>query len=140
MSGIVCLTNVRILPALPSARVEEGQHARNEEENAIHNPKGKGSLKHRTLLVATKMPSIPTDGYVGKIDLVGIASCDRSTVFVGYAAQLVDACDQGADEAEVDEGDEEGVVLGAAVGEEGADCPGRCEHGDDEEDEDIVGC
>jgi len=87
------------------------------------------------------MQAIYTDAAQdAEIDLVGIASCDVRAVLVGYAAQLVDPCDQGADETEVDEGDEEGVVFRAVVGEEGADCPGGREHGDDEEDEDVGGC
>jgi len=56
------------------------------------------------------------------------------------AAEFVDACDEGADETEVDEGDEEAIGFGAVVGEEGADCPGGGEDADDEEDEDVVWC
>jgi hypothetical protein len=120
--------------------MEESQHTRNEEENAVHDPKRKGSLKHRTLLIATKIQAIHIDASYAKIDLVRIAGCDVCAVFMGNAAKFIDACDERADETEVDEGDEEGVAFGAGVGEEGADCPGGCEHGDDEEDEDVGGC
>jgi len=68
------------------------------------------------------------------------ALCDRGAVFVGDAAQFVDACDKGADEAEIDEGGEARVFTGAVVGEEGCDGPGCAEDTDDEEDEDVVGC
>ena len=68
------------------------------------------------------------------------ALCDRGAVFVGDAAQFVDACDKGADEAEIDEGGEARVFTGAVVGEEGCDGPGSAKDTDDEEDEDVVGC
>lgn len=54
--------------------------------------------------------------------------------------QLVGAGDEGADEAQVDEGDEESVRFRAVVGEEREDGPGSGEDRDDEEDEDVVGC
>lgn len=54
-------------------------------------------------------------------------------------AELVDARDKGADEAQVDEGDEPGVGFRAVVGEEGGDGPDGGEDRDDEEDEDVVG-
>jgi len=54
-------------------------------------------------------------------------------------AELVDASDEGAHEAEIDEGDEQGVGFRAVVGEECGDGPGGAEHGDNEEDEDVVG-
>jgi hypothetical protein len=59
--------------------------------------------------------------------------CARGVV---DAAQLVHARDEGAEEAGVDEADEEGVGRGAVVGEEGEDAPGQGEDGGDEEDED----
>jgi len=141
MSAVVCLPNVGVLPAIPSTTMEESQHARNKEENAIHNPKSKASLQHRALLIGTKMQAIHINASQdSKVDLVGIAGCDVGAVFVGYAAQFEDACDERADEAEVDEGDEEGVVFRAMVGEESADCPGGGEHGDDEQDKDVGRC
>jgi hypothetical protein len=61
-------------------------------------------------------------------------------VLMGYAAEFVYAGNESTDETEVDEGDEHAVVFGPVVGEEGADCPCRGEHADDEEDEDVVWC
>jgi len=57
---------------------------------------------------------------------------------VADAAQGPDGADEGADEGEVDEGDEEAVGARAVVREEGGDGPGAGEDGDDEEDEDGV--
>lgn len=47
-------------------------------------------------------------------------------------AELVDACDERADETEIDEGDEEGVGARAVVGEECCDGPGGTQDGHDE--------
>ncbi len=57
---------------------------------------------------------------------------------MGNEAQLVDAGDEGADEAEVNEGDEEGVGARAVVGEQRGDGPGGAEDRDDEQDQDVV--
>jgi hypothetical protein len=112
MSAVMRLPNISILPAIPSTTMEESQYTRNKEENAIHNRKRKASLQHRALLISSKMQAIHINAaQYAEVDLVGIAGCDVRAVFMGDAAQLVDACDQGADEAEVDKGDEEGVVL-----------------------------
>jgi len=54
------------------------------------------------------------------------------------AAQGPDGADEGAHEAQVDEGDEEAVGAGAVPGEEGGDGPDAGEDRDDEEDEDGV--
>lgn len=56
------------------------------------------------------------------------------TVGVGDVTELVDAGDKGPDEAEVDEGDEDGGVAGGFAAEDGYDGPGGGEDGDDEED------
>ncbi len=117
------------------------QNARNEKENTVHDPERKAGLEHRALLIGTKMQPV----YIGaaenaEVDLVGVPRCHAGAVFACDAAQLVDACDERGDEAEVDEGYEEGVVFRTVVGEEGADCPGGGEDGHDEEDEDVVGC
>jgi hypothetical protein len=51
--------------------------------------------------------------------------------------QLVVGGDEGADEAEVNEGDEEGGAAGRAEADQRHDGPGAGEDGDDEEDEDV---
>ena len=53
-----------------------------------------------------------------------VAASPAGAVGVGHGAEDVDGADEGADEEEVDEGDEAGGVLGAAVEEEGSDRPG----------------
>lgn len=63
-----------------------------------------------------------------------------STVFVCDAAEFVYSSDEGANEAKVNEGDKEAVFARAVPGEQCTDCPSSAEDGDDEEDEDVVGC
>jgi len=72
--------------------------------------------------------------YGTEIDRVCGAGRDVGAFVVRDEAQFVNAGDEGPDEADVDEGDEEGVRFGAVVGEKGCDCPGGGEDGDDEED------
>lgn len=141
MSRDVRLPNISLLPALLLVAMEERHHACNEEEYAVHDPKREARLQHRALLVGSKVQRVRSDtAQYAKVDLVGVARCHGRAVLVRYAAQLVYTCDQGADEAEIDEGDEAGVGFRAVVGEEGADCPGAGKDGDDEEDEDVGWC
>lgn len=52
-------------------------------------------------------------------------------------AQFVDAGDEGAEEEEVDEGDEDGGALCGGVADHGVDAPKDGDDADDEEDEDV---
>ena len=65
----------------------------------------------------------------GEVAVVG----EVGAVCVGDAPELVDARDEGAYEAKVDEGDEDGGVAGGLPAEDGQDGPCGCEDGDDEE-------
>lgn len=60
-------------------------------------------------------------------------------VGVGHDAQLVDSADEGTDEKKVDKCDEAGRVFGAAVKEEGSNCPCDSQGGHDEEDQELCG-
>ncbi|KFY45031.1 hypothetical protein V495_03139 [Pseudogymnoascus sp. VKM F-4514 (FW-929)] len=102
--------------------MHESQHTRKEKEQAVHNRQRPTRLEHRTRL-AQRDP----------------IAAEAGTPQQRKGSRGVDAPDEGADEGEVDEGDEAGVVLGAVVGEEGADGPDDGEDDDDEEDEDGVG-
>ncbi|KFY28803.1 hypothetical protein V493_02755 [Pseudogymnoascus sp. VKM F-4281 (FW-2241)] len=100
--------------------MHERQHTRKEKEEAVHNRHRPARLEHPTRLAQLNPiaaePDIPQQWKASS-----------------------DAPDEGADEGEVHEGDEPGVVLGAVVGEEGADGPDDGEDDDDEENEDGVG-
>ncbi len=92
---------------------EQQQEARNSKEDAIHDPERKGSLQHRTVLVRIQAEGrISADTIV--IDGEGEVAVgfESSAVGSGDVAQFVDAGDEGAHEAEIDEGDEEGGVAG----------------------------
>jgi len=141
MSTNMRLPHISLLPILPPSTNTQRQKTCNEKEDTIHNPKCKARLQHRTLFIGGEIKAVQARvSEDPKIDLVGIAGCDARAVLFCDAPELVDACDEGADETEVDEADEEGVVFGAVVGEEGCDRPGRSQHGDDEEDEDVSRC
>ncbi|KAK0102639.1 hypothetical protein ONS95_006243 [Cadophora gregata] len=136
------LADIRLLPPprISIRTMEEGQNTRNKKENGIHNPKGKARLLHRALLIGAEIETPHSRGAkIAKRDGVWRTRGHVRAVLVGDVAQGVDAADEGADEEEVDEGDEAGVVGGAVVGEERGDGPGEGEDRDDEEDEDVVG-
>lgn len=125
MSAIMRLSHISLLPVLSPSTDTQRQNTRNKEEDAIHNPKRKARLQHCTLFVGREINAIqtrvPEDP---KIDLVGIPGCYARAVLFCDTAELVDACDEGPDETEVDEADEEGIVLRAVVGKKGCDGPG----------------
>ena len=120
--------------------MHESQHTSKEKEQAIHNRQRPARLKHRTRLAQRNpIPPKPHTPQQRKASRVRSRRRQTGAVIPRDAAEGVDPPDEGADEAEVDEGDEAGVVLGAVVGEEGANGPDDGEDHDDEEDEDGVG-
>ncbi len=130
-----------LLPLIPVLPHEPQQHHRIEKENNIHDPKRKARLQHRTrpIDIERKLriglpPKIPERSQTQ----VKRPRREIRAAGIGDAAQLDDARDEGADEAEVDEGDEECGFAGRPAPEEGRYAPGRSEHGGDEEDEDVI--
>ena len=129
----VRLCNLR-LPSIPASVHEKQQNARYEKEDAIHYAKCKARLQHRAILIGIEMEgrisadAIIIDGH-GEVTVCG----EACAVCVGDVAKFVDAGDEGADEAEVDEGDEDGGIAGGFATENGYDGPGGGQDGDDEE-------
>lgn len=82
-----------------------------DKEDDLHDPQRKGSLQHRAGLVdlqrqrVVHLPAVLTKGPEGHPDR---AAVPVRAVGVGDEAQLVDTCDEGAEETHVDEGDKEG--------------------------------
>ncbi|KAK4064469.1 hypothetical protein Trihar35433_7986 [Trichoderma harzianum] len=109
----------------------------NGKENSVHNSKCPRSFKHCARLVDP--PREARDAHIMNLVVPNLVSRGILTIGKLDSAQEVYAGDEGAEEAEIDKGDEERVVGGAAVGEEGEEAPGEGEDGDDEEDEDGVG-
>ncbi len=105
------------IPLIPIAVHKQQQKARNEEKDDVHNPKGKAGLQHRACLVILDLDGTGSTG-AGTVS-VHAYTCSEvcveaevRTVRVGNVPQLVDACDEGADEAEVHKGDEDGGLSG----------------------------
>ncbi len=113
----ILLRHDRLVP-IP---VEKQQnHTRDEEEYTIHDPERETRLQHCAILV-----HIPREGRVrgyavrASADVESAVAGDVAAVGAGYTPELVDAGDEGADEAEVDEGDEDCGGAGGFVAEEG---------------------
>lgn len=132
--------NILLLPTTPPPH-KQRQHTRKEKENTIHNPKRPTRLQHRARLINRHIKATDRRGMASNTDAEeGIIGRGHAAAAVLVdIAELVDARDKGADEAQVDEGDEPGVGFRAVVGEEGGDGPDGGEDRDDEEDEDVVG-
>lgn len=143
MSSHMSLPHINLLISAMSHMApthHTSQHTRDEEEDDIHDAQRKTRFEHRTGLVHPH--AHPIDVGIApraKIDIVPRAGAEGCTVGVGDVAERVDACDQRADETEIDEGDKECVVARAVICEEGCDGPGACEDRDYEEDQDVVG-
>ena len=99
---------------LPLPMHEEQQKGGDGEENAIHDAKREAGFPHRTFLVGVQAHGggIAADAVVVDGDGESTIGGEIGAVGVGDVAELVDAGDEGADETEVDEGDEDGGVAG----------------------------
>jgi hypothetical protein len=130
-------------PASFVAVQEDGQPEGEEEHDGVHDAQDPRGLEHGAVLVQVERPlgpavpaivteraQVDVDGAEGEVGAVGVVD----------AAELVDAGDEGAHEAQVDEGDEEGRAAGRAEADERHEGPCEGQHRDDEEDEDEGGC
>ena len=106
-------TNSRLLNNhFPVLAVNKQRQERSpDKEDDLHDPQRKGSLQHRAGLVdlqrqrVVHLPAVLAKGAEGHPNR---AAVPVRAVGIGDEAQLVDAGDEGAEEAHVDEGDEEG--------------------------------
>lgn len=98
---------------------KHGQNRRPEEKQRLHDPNRKACLQHRTGLIQVLRQGIPCMCTVcpkraqGDVDVR--VAVPVAAVGVGDEAELVDGCDEGAEEEEVDEGDEDGGAFGCCV-------------------------
>lgn len=104
---------MRLLNHSPMVRIPVIDPKRNnrrpEEEQDLHDPDRKASLQHATCLVqviSERVVHLPTRESERAQCVVDAAAVPAATVGVCDEAQLVYACDEGAEEEEVDEGDE----------------------------------
>jgi len=58
VSRVVRLSDIRLLPRISRATVEQRQHAGNEKEYDVHDAKRKAGLQHAALLVRGEVQAI----------------------------------------------------------------------------------
>lgn len=137
---VVAPPDVHLLVGPEPPTVPEREETGDGEPDDVDDAERESGLEHDAGLVR-----VPADARSGDGDVAdgarpgGCAVRPVGAVGVGDAAEVVDTGDEGADEAEVDKGEEAGVGGGAVVGEDGEEGPGEGEDGDDEEDEDGGG-
>jgi len=119
--------------------IQPCHNPRDKEKDYIHNPHRKTRLQHRTPLIHTNLYCVQirtaknpqTQGN-------RIALLDISAVRIADKAEFINGSDEGAKEAEVDDGDEAAVASGTVVCDEAEDAIGYGEGGGDEKDEYVI--
>ena len=86
----------------------------------VHDAERKARLEHGALLVDVKIEPVPRHSDDAEIGAVGAVGAPVGAVGLCDAAQTPDGADEGADEEQVDKGDEFGRVFGARVEEQRA--------------------
>lgn len=104
-----------------------------------HDAKHPRGFQHGARFVDVQRGPRSADGPAEPAGVVVLAASPVGAVGVGHGAQHVDGTDEGADEEEIDKGDEAGRVFGAAVEEQRADGPGDRQRGYYEQDQDLGG-
>lgn len=88
---------------------------RPREEYNLHNPNGKARLKHRARLVQTRGFKVRVEAEPKRTQRhLDAAAVPVGTVRSGDEAQLINAGDKGAKEAQINKGDENGRPTGVA--------------------------
>jgi hypothetical protein len=119
---------------------QKRKDGRDEEEDAVHDSKGKCSLQHGAVLVGIDAEAVDAQAACGSADVQDVSSSRHvCAVPASSIAEGVDCANEGADEEEIDKCNKVRVVAGAVVREESCDRPGCAEDRDDEEDEDVIG-
>jgi len=95
-------------------------HAREEEEDAVHDAEREAGFQQGTVLVDVHAEPVQREtAQITQRDVQARGLGDGAATHFRDEAQLVDSGYQGADEAQVHEGDEQRVGPRAAVGEDG---------------------
>jgi hypothetical protein len=137
---IVRLLNHNSISLLSSPN-NQRQETCKGEENAIHNAKRKACFQHCAALIGSDVDSINGGTSQGpEVQSVRGSRGHIGAVGVRDMAELIDAGDEGANEAKIDEGDEECIVVGAVVREECCDGPDSSEDRHNEEYQDEIWC
>lgn len=120
------MTTDRALLVLLMSAHKQQQNAGIEEKDAIHDAKRKARLQHRARLI-----HIDREGRVGRLPEVSEraqadvqrAGGEIGATGVGNVAELDHTRDESADEAHVDERDEDGRLARRSVAEESRNAP-----------------
>ena len=113
---------------------EEQPESRDGKEDGIHDAECKRGFQHGTLLIDVKIKPIVAAHSAGpECDIEIAVITEVRAIGVGDAAKVIDAGDQSANEAYVDETDEMGGPTGRFATEEGQEAPCYGKGGDDEE-------
>jgi hypothetical protein len=80
--------------------VEPGQDGGEEEEDAVHDAEGEAGLEHGAGLVGADRDAVAVEvAEDAEVDVVLVAGGDVGTVGAADPAEVVDCCDECADEA-----------------------------------------
>lgn len=80
--------------------VDPGQDGSEEEENAVHDAECEAGLEHCAGLVGINFEAIAAEGAEdAKVDVVGRAGGNVGAVGASYKAEVVDTCNECANEA-----------------------------------------
>lgn len=117
----------------------QGKERRPCEEDNLHDPHGKARLEHRARLVQTRGFKISVEAEPeGAQRHLDAPAVPMGTVRIGDEAQLVDAGDECAKEAQIDKGDKAGGAASVAQTDEGIEAPEHGDGADDEEHQDVA--
>lgn len=79
--------------------VEPGEHGGEEEKDAVHDAEGEAGLEHGARLVGVDIDAVAVEGpEYPEADVVA-RPADAGAVRAGDEAEVVDRCDEGADES-----------------------------------------
>lgn len=104
-------------------------HKCNKEGNHTDNPQREARLQHRASLVNIQIEITPARRHAG---------IEVTAIDLGDISHEDDAGDKGAEEEQIDEGDEQGIVACAEITNHREERPCQRQRRDYEEDEDIV--
>lgn len=99
------------------------------EENAVHNTERKACFQHRARLVEIDGKWARCTGTFRAYGYPELTiGAEARAALVGNAAKLVDASNEGADETEIDEGDEDGGFASRLAAQDGGDRPSSSQY------------
>jgi hypothetical protein len=111
-------------------------HLSQQGDADLHDAKCPRRLEHSALAIDVKAIGVSRNGEEPQIVTVGAIGRKVGAVGTRDPSKLIDACNECANEEQVDKRNEVGGVFCARIEEERSKCPCCAENGYDEEDED----